>query len=53
MRSASRWRGKTKEKTPMLLAIDIGNTNIEFGVFEGETLLRSARHWHQPGTHKR
>ena len=27
----------------MLLAIDIGNTNIEFGVFEGETLLRSAR----------
>ncbi len=28
----------------MLLAIDIGNTNIEFGVFEGETLpARSAR----------
>lgn len=27
----------------MLLAIDIGNTNIEFGVFEGKTLLRSAR----------
>ena len=27
----------------MLLAIDIGNTNIVFGVFEGETLTQSWR----------
>lgn len=27
----------------MLLAIDVGNTNTEFGVFEGENLLGSFR----------
>ena len=27
----------------MLLTIDVGNTNTEFGVFEGEELLGSFR----------
>ena len=33
----------------MLLAIDIGNTNIEFGVFEGGNPAALGTPWHQPG----
>ena len=30
-------------KAAMILAIDIGNTNMEFGVYEGDTLCGSFR----------
>ena len=33
----------TNERDPMLLAIDVGNTNIVLGVFEGATLTESWR----------
>ena len=36
-------RASSTYSRPMLLAIDVGNTNISFGVFDGATLLHHVR----------
>lgn len=41
---------KPKRKEPLLLVIDVGNTNVVFGIFEGKSLIgewRVATHLHK------